>query len=193
MGETSINLAKDQELLELAARSGMRWVLVGLESASAEALKDMGKGFVKTEQVKELVGRFNALGIEVDSAFIFGMDEHDSSIFKNTYDYAKEIGLQSTHSVIMIPFPGTPVYRQLEQEGRLLTKDWSKYDGAHVVFEPKKMTSRELDEGAYWYYRRIGRIQRKLDRSTKLWTTPTVVASVVALVALAASWLSFAG
>ena len=160
-GETSINLAKDEELLAMAARSGLRYVLVGLETPSASALKETGKGFVKTSQVKERIELFNKYGIKVDSSFIFGFDEHDKGIFQQTYDYCLEIGIQSIHSVLLIPFPGTPVYKKLNEANRLLTRDWSKYDGVHAVFQPEQMTTSELESGALWFHERVGRLQKK--------------------------------
>ena len=52
----------------------------------------------------------------------------------------------------MIPFPGTETFRKLDEEGRILTKDWSKYDGSHPVYRPKNMTESELEEGIYWIW-----------------------------------------
>ncbi len=169
-GETSINLAKDEELLALAAESGLRYVLVGLETPSASALKETGKSFIKTSEVKERIAMFNKYGINVDSSFIFGFDEHDKNIFQQTYDYCLEIGIQSIHSVLLIPFPGTPVYKKLEEEGRLLTKDWSKYDGVHAVFQPKGMTREELERGAYWFHGKTGKLQKQAKASNRIET-----------------------
>lgn len=160
MGETSINLARDEALLELAAKSGLRHVLIGLETPSKSVLAEAGKNFVRPEQVKEKIALFNKHGIEVDSSFIFGFDENDKDIFKETLNYVKAIGIQSIHSVILIPFPGTQVFKQLESEGRLLTRDWAQYDGVHAVFTPKQMSADELQEGAYWFHRQI----QKLDK-----------------------------
>ena len=163
MAETSINLAKDEELLALAAKSGLRYVLLGLETPSKQALKESGKNFIKTEQVKERIDLFNKYGIEVDSAFIFGFDGQDKTIFRQTYDYCKDLGLQSLHSVILIPFPGSPVYEQYEKEGRILTRDWSQYDGSHVVFEPKGMPVEELEIGADWFHHLVPKLQVSLE------------------------------
>ena len=56
---------------------------------------------------------------------------------------------------ILTPYPGTPLFRQMEAEGRLLHRDWAKYDTAHVVFRPKQMTPEELFLGYDWLYRRL--------------------------------------
>ncbi len=56
---------------------------------------------------------------------------------------------------ILTPYPGTPLFRQLEAEGRILHRDWDRYDTAHVVFQPKHMSCKELDDGYAWCYDRL--------------------------------------
>jgi len=150
-GETTINIAKDEELLRTAAESGLSYLLVGLETPSKMALKKATKGFVKVDEVKEYIRRLHEYDIAVDSAMVFGFDEHDSTIFKDSMDYVKEVDLDVAHGVVLIPFPGSRTFDQLDREGRILTTDWSKYDGAHAVFQPKGMTPAELEQGAKWF------------------------------------------
>lgn len=152
VGESTINMARDEALVAAAARSGLRMLLVGLETPSRAALKEAGKGFVSADEVRDLVGVFHRHGIQVDSSFVFGFDEHDPHIFRETKEFAGAVDLDEAHSVIAIPFPGTPFFEKLDAEGRILTRDWSKYDGAHAVFRPLKMTSAELEEGATWFH-----------------------------------------
>lgn len=159
-GETTINFSDDDELLKLAAESGLHFMLVGLETPSRGALDKSGKGFISTDQVKRQISQFHKYNIQIDSAFLFGFDEHDSSIFEETLDFVKEINLDSTHSVIVIPFPGTANFNKLKNEGRILTEDWSKYDGTHAVFQPKKLTAEELEYGAYWFYKKIKKLNK---------------------------------
>lgn len=147
VGETTINLADDPELLDLAAKSGLQYLVVGLEAMGSEALKSVGKGFIKPEKTKEYVQRFHEYGIVIDSCFIFGLDDHDVSVFDDTLDYGREIGVDIAHGATLIPFPGSLLFEQLENQGRILTKNWKFYDGAHAVFYPKKMTPEQLEEG----------------------------------------------
>lgn len=161
MGETTINLAEDEELLKLAAESGLSFLLVGLETPSRGALDKSGKGFVDVDRVKHYITTFHKYDIVVDSAFLFGFDEHDANIFEETYEFAKEIDIDSTHSVVVIPFPGTQNFRKLKEEGRILTEDWSKYDGTHVVFQPKNMSYDELNNGTYWFYKKIEKLNKE--------------------------------
>jgi len=170
VGETTVNMSEDEDLLELAAQSGMRYVLVGLETPSQAALKGAGKGFVKIQEVKEYIRRFHEYDIVVDSAMIFGFDEQDQTIFERSLDFIKEVEVDVPHAVLLIPFPGSRTYRKFETEGRLLTKDWSLYDGDHVVFQPKLMTPKELKDGQnwFWYHAKRSRRAKKLDQK-KYW------------------------
>ncbi len=166
VGETTVNMAEDEELLQLAAESGMRYVLVGLETPSQEALKRAGKGFVKIQRVKEYIRRYHEYDIVVDSALIFGFDEQDETIFERSLEFVHDVGIDVPHSVLLIPFPGSRTYQQFEAEGRLLTRDWSKYDGAHAVFQPKLMTPKQLEDGGnwFWYYAKRSKRAKKLER-----------------------------
>ena len=153
IAECTITIAEDKELLKLAAESGLTHLLVGLETPSKEALKAVGKGFLGPEKVKSYIETIHQYGIHVDSSFIFGFDQHTTDIFQETLDFARKIDLDEAHAVIMIPFPGTRLFSELETENRLLTRDWSLYDGINAVFEPKDMTTRELEKGSNWFHK----------------------------------------
>ncbi|WP_062260470.1 B12-binding domain-containing radical SAM protein [Endozoicomonas arenosclerae] len=177
VGETTIKIADDPELLEAAARSGLRYLLIGIETPSKAALKYSGKGFVKAENIKEQIQRLHNYGIIVDSAAILGFDEHDTRIFRESAEFFDEVGVDVCVPVIMIPFPGSRVYEQLEKEGRILTHDWSQYDGSHAVYEPKAMSARELEKGAddfYYQFNSPGRyIKRKIRQIGQLGVSST--------------------
>lgn len=143
--------AEDKELVQAAARSGMRSILLGIETPSREALKDNNKGQLKLDKLKEEIEYLHSFDIEIDSAMLFGFEDHDKSIFKETLEFALDIDIDITHGVVPIPFPGTELYQKLELEGRLTTKDWSKYDGSWLVFKHPNFTVTELYEGTMWY------------------------------------------
>ena len=151
VGETTIKVAEDPELLKLVAESGLRYLLLGLETPSKAALQGASKAFMNPDTVKENISRFHEYGITVDSAMLFGFDEHDKNIFKESLEFVRYTGVDVSHSVIVIPFPGSEFYKKMEQEGRLLTKDWSQYDGRHIVFQPAKMSPQEIMEGMKWF------------------------------------------
>lgn len=152
VGETTIKMAEDEELLDLAAESGLKYLLVGLETPSKAALRGSGKAFVKPDRIKEDVRKLHEKGIIVDSCVLFGFDEHDTNIFEETLTFVDQVGVDVCQPVIAIPFPGSALFDQLDREGRILTRDRSKYDGTHAVFEPKGMTAMELEVGYEWFY-----------------------------------------
>lgn len=160
-GETTILIAKDKDLLAAAQKAGVKALLFGIETPSEEALKEQGKGFVKPEQIKEYVQIVKAHGIEVVGDFLFGFDAHDPSIFDQTIDFIKEIGVDTAYPHLMIPFPGSETFNKLEADGRILTKDWSKYDGSHAVFKPQKMSQEELEYGTWKAYKETEKWNRK--------------------------------
>ena len=79
--------------------------------------------------------------------FILGFDEDTTDIFTTMATHIQELGLDAVNFGILTPYPGTPMFQRLDAEGRILTKDWSKYDRKHVVYRPKHMTPEELTQG----------------------------------------------
>jgi len=152
MSQSSINAAYDEELLDLAAKSGCKALFVGIETISEGALKEVGKTQNRVEFYEEAIKRFHRHGIFIHGAFIFGMDDHDKSIFKTTVDFVNKVKLDGVQYSILTPLPGTRFHKQMEKEGRIIDRDWSNYDCGHVVFRPKKMTPAELDRGMAWAY-----------------------------------------
>src|SRR5438552_1560831 len=94
-------------------------------------------------------------GIQVNGSFVLGFDHDRKDIFARTAEWVEENRLECATFHILTPYPGTPLFRQMEAEGRLLHRDWSRYDTGHVVFRPRHMTPRELADGYAWCYRRL--------------------------------------
>lgn len=140
-------LAKDLPLLDLAAESGCRGLLMGLESVSARNLRATRKGFNRPEQYAEVVDRLHERRIALQGCFVFGLDEDRADVFERTARFAIEIGIDLPRFAIVTPFPGTALFRRLEGEGRILTRDWERYDGQHAVFRPKHLSAGELEQG----------------------------------------------
>ncbi|MCL3780884.1 radical SAM protein [Prolixibacteraceae bacterium JC049] len=166
-GETTILIAKDEELLAAAKKAGLKALLFGIETPSEEALKGQGKAFVKPKEIKEYVKTVKSYGIEVWGDFLFGFDEHDSEIFQETLDFVKLINVDRVFPHLMIPFPGSDTYKRLESEGRILTKDWSKYDGGYAVYQPGKLTPEDLEAGLYWFWEKQTSIWEALKNTFK--------------------------
>lgn len=155
-GQVSVNLAKDEELLDLMAESGCSRVLIGFESLSQENLKLMGKGGVnRVEDYARVIEEINSKGIQVVGAFMLGCDCDDESVFENTVRFIMDTNIAFPQITILTPFPGTRLYQRLEQEGRILHKDWSKYTTSSVCFKPALMSPEALQNGYEWVLQQV--------------------------------------
>lgn len=143
-GLATTTLAWDEELLELTARSGCRGILIGFESLAQASLDEMKKSFNARRDYHEVVRRLHEHGIAIMGCFVFGFDHDTLETFDETVDFVLASGMDLPRYAIQVPFPGTGVYKRLKAEGRLITENWSLYDGQHVVYEPKNMTPDQL-------------------------------------------------
>lgn len=153
-GLSTTILCDDIPLLDLAARSGCRGLLMGLESVSQGTLKKNHKAFNNPDEYPRIVKQLHARKISLQGCFVFGLDDDRPDVFMKTAKFAVECGIDLPRFAIVTPFPGTGLYKQLESEGRILTKDWQLYDGQHVVFQPAQMSIEELQLGTEkaWKY-----------------------------------------
>ena len=145
--QASINISKDDDLLRLMKESGCGSILIGLESISAENLTRMNKKLNLRYDYLTAIQKIQSHGILVHGSFILGNDFDDLSSFDKLIHFIKEARLLMPLINILTPFPGTELHKRLDGEGRILHKDWSKYDAAHVVFKPALMSPEELMAG----------------------------------------------
>lgn len=146
-GLATVLLADDPELLDLAAQSGCRGLLMGLESISSENLRASRKGFNSPDRFVLVVEKLHEHGIALQGCFVFGMDSDDTEIFVKTAEFAVAAKIDLPRFAIVTPFPGTALYKRLASENRILTRNWELYDGQHVVFQPNRMSVHELEVG----------------------------------------------
>jgi len=163
-GQSVLHLAKNKELLKLAARSGCLGLFIGFESLNELSLQSVNKAVNKVQDYEECARKFHDHGILVLASFVFGFDHDDKSVFEKTVDFLIKNKFVAASLPILVPYPGTRLYQKFEEEGRILTRDWSKYDYGHVVFKPKLMEPEVLEEGARWaageFYSRTSTISR---------------------------------
>ncbi len=146
--QVSIQASADEEFLELAAASGCKQLFVGLESVSQASLDGVSKGFNRVQQYAEAIARIHSHGIAVQAGLVFGFDHDTPSVFDETLEFLESTGVQNATFNILTPFPGTPLYYRFEKEGRILTRDWTKYNGrTDVVFQPRQLSVPALLEG----------------------------------------------
>ena len=151
----SIDVTDDPTLVREMALSGCTAVFVGFESLTGENLDDAKKKTPRPEDYARRVGILHDHGISVNGSFVLGFDHDGPDVFARTAEWIERTRLECATFHVLTPYPGTPLFRKLENEGRLLHRDWSLYDTAHVVFRPRRMSPEELQHGYGWCYERL--------------------------------------
>jgi radical SAM superfamily enzyme YgiQ (UPF0313 family) len=145
---------RNERLLAAAARAGCSCLFLGLESFSPESLRLANKAFNVVESYEEGIARIHRHNITVQAGIVFGFDGDDESTFEATLRGATRVGIDGATVSILTPFPQTPIYEDLRLSGRLLTNDWSYYNGkTAVAFRPARMSAERLWEGYMWFRR----------------------------------------
>ncbi|MBI5026564.1 MAG: B12-binding domain-containing radical SAM protein [Nitrospirae bacterium] len=147
LGQASVNVAKDDEMLSLCRKSGCMGILLGFESLSSDNLSNMGKGFNKPQDYIDVVNKLHDYGIGVDGSFVLGFDYDDEGVFDRTLEFIVRAKIDVCYFSILTPYPGTRLYAKMKEEGRLIDYDWSNYNTNNVVFMPKFMKPEKLLEG----------------------------------------------
>ncbi len=142
----SVNVARDEELLALMKSAGCGAILVGFESISQENLSMMGKQVNMKSDYAEAIRIIQSHGIMVHGSFIMGYDHDTPAAFDDLIEFIASTKLLMPLINILTPFPGTELFKRLEAEGRILHRDWSRYDGKNVVYRPARMAPGELEQ-----------------------------------------------
>ena len=147
-------LAKDDELLKLASEAGVIQWEIGFESIIQKSLNDIGKKSNRVKEYAKGIRKIHNYNMMILGDFVFGFDNDPPDIGDKTLEFVNDSDIDIPDVQILTPFPGTPLFNRLENEGRIITKDWSKYDFEHVVFKPKRMTVEELYENAKIFFKK---------------------------------------
>jgi radical SAM superfamily enzyme YgiQ (UPF0313 family) len=150
----SIDVTDHPDVVREMALAGCTGVFVGFESLTGRNLDDAGKKTPRPNDYARRVALLHRHGIQVNASFVFGFDEDRPDVFAQTVDWVEANRIECATYHVLTPYPGTPLFRQLEREGRILHRDWTRYDTAHVVFRPRRMSPEQLADGYAWCYRR---------------------------------------
>lgn len=137
------DVARDKELLAAMERAGCNVVCIGLESINKETLRSFGKR-QSVRQIVHAIRSIHRRGIKIHGMFVLGGEDDSLKTVWDTVRFAIREKLDTLQISILTPFPGTRVYDFLEAQKRIFTKDWSLYDGHHIVFTPKLVSAKEL-------------------------------------------------
>ncbi len=151
----TLDVTDDPDLVREMALAGCTGVFVGFESLQDENIRDARKRAPSASDWARRVEILHRCGIQVNGSFVFGFDHDRTDVFERTVEWIEANRLECATFHILTPYPGTPLYRQLDAEGRLLHRDWDLWDTAHAVFQPRHMSPRTLEAGYAWCYRRL--------------------------------------
>jgi radical SAM superfamily enzyme YgiQ (UPF0313 family) len=149
------NITRNPRLLEAMRRAGCFFVQVGFQTVHPDSLRNAGVAQNRIEGYREVVRSLHRHGMLVQGFFIFGFDNEDARIFETAEDHIRQMGLEDALLYILTPYPGTPIFDQLREEGRLLVHEREKYGWANAVFRPARMSAEELERGVQETYERL--------------------------------------
>jgi len=143
LAQVSVRAARDLELLKLMRRAGCHTVFVGFESIEPGSL-ELYRKQQSVEDIRLAIRRFKEHGIWVHGMFMTGSDAEDIETIRATSLFAVKEDIDTIQFLVLTPLPGTEFFQEMEEQGRLITRDWSQYDAHHAVFQPAKMSPYEL-------------------------------------------------
>ncbi len=162
------DVAADAELLRLMADAGCHTVHIGFESVNPRTLEQ----YNKKQTLEDIVRSIRSVkdhGIHIHGMFVIGADTDDVDVIKRTVDFAIHNGIDTIQLMVLTPLPGTPLFKEMKESGRLLHTDWSKYDAHHAVFKPSLMSVQTLQAetlkgmGRFYSWKYIFKHLSKLD------------------------------
>jgi radical SAM superfamily enzyme YgiQ (UPF0313 family) len=156
-GAATVDSILRDDLIEEAAAAGLRSLFVGFETLSPENLVGARKRQNLGRSYREVARRLDELGIMINGSFVFGLDGDDRDVFARTVDWAVASGITTATFHVLTPYPGTALFADMAAQGRITTRDWDLYDTRHVVYRPKGLTPRELEDGYGDAYERFYR------------------------------------
>lgn len=151
--QISIDVAKNDSLLDRMAESGCVLALIGFESLSAENLKQMRKPWNRVAgDYRSVVKRFHDRGIAIYGTFVFGYDNDTAETIQQSLDFAQEAKIEIANFNPLTPTPGTPLYDRLLRENRMLSPQWwldPEYRYGDPIFLPKSMRPEEFAQKCF--------------------------------------------
>lgn len=160
--QTSINAAKDEQVIELAAQAGCMFAFIGFETINRDTLKDMKKGVnikIGVENYKKVIDVFHKYGIAVYGAFILGNDYESLVYYKKLAEFLVHSGIDIVQLTLLTPLPGTQLMESLQKEDRIIyhdyPQDWDKYRFSYIVHRPHGVQPEEIYIGNNHIKKRI--------------------------------------
>lgn len=152
-GAATIDSILRGNLIEKAAKAGLRSLFVGFETFSSANLNQSNKKQNLAKDYEKAVNRLHELGIMINGSFVFGLDDDDREVFKRTVEWGVKNSITTSTFHILTPYPGTRLFKNMETQKRILTYNWDLYNTRNVVYKTTNLTAEELKQGYDWAYK----------------------------------------
>lgn len=152
--QSRVDIAKHPDLLKLMRETRCSRVYIGFESVNPKTLERFNKK-QDVDDIRAAIGALHAHSIAVHGMFMLGADDDTPETIRETLSFANAMRIDTVQFMAIVPLPGTSTAHELEQAGRILTHDWSLYDGHHVVYRPENMSPEQLQRGILWGMRQF--------------------------------------
>jgi radical SAM superfamily enzyme YgiQ (UPF0313 family) len=165
-GLTNTFVGRDEELLDKMVESGCRHLNIGMESINPASLKEMNKNMNRVEDYQLILRNLRKRGILFSLDLLVGHDSDTIESFNETVRFLRQERVPLAFWSIMTPYESTILRKKLDEEGRIFSNDWTKYQGSNCVYQPMRFYPEELEE-AFWgiykqFYSPISIIQRMI-------------------------------
>lgn len=158
-------LCYDQEFMDLAKKSGLLHVNLGIESINPDTVKDMNKKFNKVQRYDEMVDNLRRRGISFSLNFIFGWDTDNKDVFRHTLDFLNRNKVPVAYFNILTPDMGTEFFERMRTADRILNiNDIGRWPGQNCFIKPKWCTPEELEEGVHGMYKEFYSLKSMFER-----------------------------
>ena len=153
--QCTMNLAHNKSLLKKVAASGCEILSLGIESISQEGLDKLNKKWLRVDEHEALLKEFRKAGIMVSAEMIIGTDSDTEESLKATFDFIKRTRIPLLRVYILTPVPGTTLYDELKNSGRLLHENFEHYNSSECVHDPEKISPELLNSMYKWLNSKI--------------------------------------
>lgn len=150
--QSTINIARDPELLDLAARSGCVSLSIGLESINQDSLDSVRKGFNQAGRFGEDLAAIRRRGIQVIGLLMVGLDGDTVETFPRSLQFLLDNKVSFLKLFTPCPYPGTRYYDEMMASGRIEVGDWGRYDYGSALVKPAHMTADDMMSGFQYVY-----------------------------------------
>ncbi|MCZ7582131.1 MAG: radical SAM protein [Deltaproteobacteria bacterium] len=167
MGQTTMYMADDEDLLNTAVKSGMRLAWIGIESIRPSNLEEVHRKINQVDEFERRIKAFRDRGVLVATNLMFGFDDETEEHYEETFNFLTRNRV-FPFLWMLTPAPGTALFERFDKEGRLLHKDWSRYNAYEMVFKPKNFSPEKVDDMFWELGRRLFSFKENFRRSFSL-------------------------